>query len=339
VQHRELCEPHGIYEGLPKFLYPLGGRNLAQIALENSMLVGSALGVEIPNIVMTNSEIAERMVTIFRASASGWTQEQRRNTLMFNQVVMPRIWVEDGVVENSQLFPAGHGDFPYLMAQLNLAEALKAAGVEFVVFSNGDEFMWGPDPVLIDVARELKEQGYGMLSVVVPNTNNQKGGGAVKDAAGRQMLVETPRLPWEIMASGQAPLGLNTTFYILSVDHLVAAKQALMNVPKSLDVKTMPRGGRTEQVIGVDSWAGDVFSALLNPRFLWWERLNFLGVKTPDHVIGSSPVGFLGGRTYAGYLRESAEKYGRVMRGLIEGNLSIAAQLVANGYQYVEVSE
>lgn len=336
-QNAEVCAARGITPGMPRFQYPLQGRFLAQITLENRLAMGQMVGATIPSIIMTNSEIAETLFAALSQVARSWAAADRQNTVLFNQIVLPRLWVEDGAEVGEQLYPAGHGNFPLLLAQLKIIAALKAAGVEYLMFSNGDEFMWGPDPVLLDIARELKDAGHGMLAVVVPNSVGQMGGGAVKDAAGRHMLVETPRLPWNIMCSGQAPLALNAAFYILSVEYLAAAMDALLHAETFLDVKTMPRDDRVQQVIGADSWAGDVFSALLSPRFLWWERRNYLGIKTPADVIGQVPMQHLGGRSNADYLAECDRKYPNVMEALINGNPAVARQLVENGYQYVEV--
>lgn len=333
----ELARKIGITETTPRPLFRVGNKTLLQHTLDFSQDIARRLGKIFPNLVMTNSENVNLFLDTIKHGWESWTKEELENTILFNQIVLPRMWVSDQTINASTLYPAGHGDYPYLLAKYGLAKTLRDSGIKYFVFSNADEWLWQADPVMISIAQELFDQGHHMVIIGTENTNNQFGGGFVKMKDGTQSLVETPRLPWDIVAAGQAPVALNTTFYMIDVEYLADDENKLLNVEKSLVVKEVPgrKKGEVEQIIGVDSWAGDVFAAILNPAFIQWSRLNFLGIKDGGFIAGTEPVAELEGRSYTEYLNETITKFPAVMEGLLEGNKETAKKLHEAEYCYI----
>jgi len=336
-ENPEIAARFGFSERTPRFLYRVGGKTLSQITLEFSNYIAKTIGKVFPNIVMTNTEIVEDLMKTVRSEWGNFIQEELENTIFFNQIVLPRMWMEDQKIIEGKLYPAGHGDYPYLFAKYKMAKTLVECGIKYLIFSNADEWLWQADPVMISIAHELFQKGNHMVIIGVENINNQFGGGFVEKRDGTQALVEAPRLPWSIVKEKKAPIALNTTFYAMDVEYLAANEEKLLNVNKSMIVKEVPgrQLGCTEQIFGVDSWAGDVFSEVLNPAFIQWPRLNFLGIKDGGFISGSTPVDGLGGRTYLHYVNETVATFPSTMRRLINGDRSVAEFLFRNGYSYL----
>lgn len=332
---------YGFTSETPRFLYKIAGKSLAQLTFEFSQTIARSIGSVFPNVVMSNSEIVGKVANMIQSDLGNWKTGELENSVIFNQIVLPRMWVEDQKMIEGKLYPAGHGDYPYLMALYNMAKTLHETGNKYFVFSNADEWMWQADPVMISIAQELFDQGHHMVIIGVENINDQLGGGFVKKADGTQSLVETPRLPWEVMRSGKPPIALNTTFYICDAEYLASHQQELLDVEKSLVIKEVPgrKNGEIEQIFGVDSWAGDVFSEVLNPAFIQWPRLNFLGIKDGGFISGTKEVEGIGGRTYAQYMHESVSTFGATLQRLIAGERSVAEFLHSTGYSYLPLGK
>ena len=341
AEHPEAARELGIDGSTPRSFYPLEGRTLVQVLLENGRGLEKHLDRVIPNIIMTNSEIVPALLESVRENWKCWSIDALTNTFFFNQVVLPRKYVSDlaDVEENGRvkLYAAGHGDFPFLLGQYSFVKALHDEGIRYFLFSNADEYMWGPDPVMVSIAEELAQKGNPMLAIGVENSNNQLGGGFVKEG----VLVETPRLPWSLLQSGKAPAALNAAFYLLHVPTMLERLEKLIQEPpRILTVKTVPgRGEGTEElIVGVDSHAGDIFTEAMKPSaFIWWPRTNFLGIKDAGFLVGGTPIDYLGGRTYRQFTTEAAHKYPKILEALYHGDESAARQLAANGYCYVDV--
>jgi len=337
----------GLGKGTPRPLFKVGPRTLLHHTLAFSRHVARKVGRVFPNILMINSEVAPQFTRSIREDWRGFTPDELDSTLLFNQIVLPRIWVEDlkkvtdPESDEVKLFPAGHGDFPFLLAEYGLVKALADQGIRYLFFSNADEWQWQPDPVMISIADELFAKGHHMVIIGTENINNQCGGAFVKMTDGCQSLVETPRLPWSFVEQRKAPLLLNTTFYVIDVQHLAQKEGELKNVKKSLVVKNRYRrvpGSEDDieqQILGVDSWAGDVFSQLLNPAFIQWPRLNFLGIKDGGFITGREPVRDLGGRSYLHYVSESVATFPVTMSRLLDGDKKVAKELFESGYSYL----
>ena len=334
-----VAQQFGFDAQTPRPLYRVGQKTLFQHTLDLSQHIARKLGRIFPNVMMSNSENVELFTSIMQREFGNYQAAELENTAIFNQVVLPRMYVADQQTIEGKLYPAGHGDYPYLFAMYNMAKTLRNMGIKYFVFSNADEYLWQADPVMISIAQEMFDKRHHMVIIGVENINNQFGGGFVKKADGTQSLVETPRLPWEVLKAGQAPIALNTTFYICDVEYMAAHEADMLAVEKSLVVKEIPgRNGDTEQIFGVDSWAGDVFAAVLNPAFLQFPRSNFLGIKDGSFTTGATPVEALGYRTYLHYVNEAAQTFPVIMERLIAGDPAIAEQLHANGYSYLPLN-
>ncbi|MBN2057247.1 MAG: UTP--glucose-1-phosphate uridylyltransferase [Candidatus Saganbacteria bacterium] len=333
----ELAARFDFDENTPRPLYRIGDRTLFQLTLEMSQHIAREIGRVFPNLAMTNSENVKLFMADVKQRWGNWRQAELENTVFFNQVVMPRMWVQDQQIIESKLYPAGHGDYPMLFARYSMAKTLLESGVKYFLFSNADEFLWQADPVIISIAQEMFDRGHHMVIIGVENINNQFGGGFVRTADGKQSLVETPRLPWEVVQAGRAPIALNTTFYICDVEYLAAHEADLLAIDKSLVVKEVPgrAEGSVEQIFGVDSWAGDIFAAVLNPAFIQFPRMNFLGIKDGGFITGGAPVEALGGRTYLHYVNETVATFPPTMSRLIAGDRAMAEELHANNYSYL----
>lgn len=345
AENPELAWRFSIKPQTPRFLYRAGGRTLLQLTTEFSRLIARKTGRIFPNILMPNSETVDDVVAMISAEWGDFSRAELANTIFFNQVVMPRRWVEGGEVITDpqtgeiEMFPAGHGDFPYLLAKYDLAKTMASYGLKYLVFSNGDEWLWQADPVMISIAEERFRRGNHMIIVGVENSNGQLGGSFVKKQDGSQSLVETPRLPAGIISSKEVPLALNTTFYICDIEYMADNQERMTDVLKSLVVKNVPGpDGQKRQILGVDSYAGDVFSEVLNPYFIQWPRLNFLGIKDGSFLTGSDPVPYLGGRSNLHYINETVNAWPAVMSGLLDLDPRAAAYLHQNGYSYLPIN-
>ena len=90
-----------------------------------------------------------------------------------------------------------------------------------------------------------------------------------------------------------------------------------------------------EQILGVDSWAGDVFAELLNPAFIQWPRLNFLGIKNAGFITGRDTLHALGCRSYLHYVSEAVTTFPNTMNRLLSGDRKVAEELFNSGYSYM----
>ncbi|MBF0105056.1 MAG: UTP--glucose-1-phosphate uridylyltransferase [Deltaproteobacteria bacterium] len=333
----ETARKFGLTEQTPRPLFYVQNKTLLQHTLDFSRFIAQKAGVVFPNIIMTNSENVSLLLDTIRTDWTDHTPAELANTILFNQIVLPRLWVEDGQTTKDKLYPAGHGDYPFLMAKYGIANALRQSGIRYFVFSNADEWLWQADPVMISIADELFHRGHHMIIIGTKNTNNQFGGGFVRKQDGTLSLVETPRLPWSVVKKGEAPVAINTTFYLVDVEYLASHENKLLEVEKSLVVKEVPARQKTgiEQIIGVDSWAGDCFAAVLNPVFIEWPRLNFLGIKDGGFISGTEILTELGNRSYQQYVNEAIVSYPRVMNDLINGDTASAQRLLSSGYSYL----
>ena len=336
-RHPEVAARFGLTEDTPRPLFKVGPRTLLHHTLAFSRHIAREVDRIFPNILMTNSQIAGQILDDVRLNWNNFTADELDSTLLFNQIVLPRMWVDGRATIKGKLYPAGHGDFPYLLARHGLVQALAQQGIRYLFFSNADEWLWQPDPVMVSIARELFQKKHHMVIIGTRNINNQFGGGFVRKRGGQRSLVETPRLPWNIVQQGQAPLLLNTTFYVIDVAYLARRQQELMEVDKSLVVKEVPgrKKGTVEQILGVDSWAGDVFAELLNPAFIQWPRLNFLGIKDAGFISGRDTLHALGCRSYLHYVSESVATFPTTMSRLLSGDPGVAEELFRSGYSYL----
>jgi hypothetical protein len=205
--------------------------------------------------------------------------------------------------------------------------------------------------LMIGIAKRLIEKGYAGIVFVVPNSNNQSGGGAVKRVAdpSDRFLCEMPCLPAGELACGKYPLGINTTFYVLSTRALAGVSENLKSLRPALDLKTTRgRNGGDELALTLESWAGYEFTDPLNKpadyrmAFVFAPRAGFFtGVKTleqshsdlvPPELKGD-PV--YGGLTYEKYLRHLANTHRRILQMMTTSDRKLMDPLFMSGGSYL----
>jgi hypothetical protein len=224
--------------------------------------------------------------------------------------------------------------------------------VNQLFFANADEFLWTINPTLIGLGKRLIDNGYWDVCFLVPNTNNQPGGGAVKNVAQPHVrkLAENTIMSRDMVSSGQNPLGLYTTFSMLSVDRYRALQDKMTQLSNAaLEIKAVKgRHGGLELAANLESWAGCEFSDPngrpddFKVAFVFAPRPGFfLGIKTlkqshstdvPEELSGHPTYGSM---PYERYIQHVANAYPDILRGLISGNQRLAEQLFASGFSYL----
>lgn len=346
-RHPEIKLATGWNEDMSRLVYDINGKSLLQLTIENGKMVGDALGVVFPTFIMSSREVIREILNaLSHSSMMTWSKEWLDNIMIFNQPEMERVYLQDREITDEK-YPLGHGDYPYLLSEYGLIQEMHKAGIKYFLFSNGDEFMWSVDPVMIAIAQKLFDEGYEMLAIGVTNANGQFGGGFVEDAQdGRRYLVETPRLPADIIEASKGkdakpPDAINTTFYIMSVEAMAKHLEELQKADKSLVVKTVPGrkelGIEMDLTLGADSWAGDTFTKAMKSAFIWWPRTNFLGIKDASHLVGTWAEESLGGMSYSEYTKRAAAIFPAILRGIVSGDEKILKQLLQYSYEYIKV--
>ncbi len=334
----------------PRFLYPIatesGPRSLFSLMLNNFVSAGSDLGLSSLTLSMLNSKSSDLVFAKLSKDLRRLGEDQLKAMLGFVQSSSPRLYMADGELTDD-LFVTGHGDFSNSLSRLGLISLMGSLGIGYFLFGNADEFMWGGDPTFIGIAKTLFDQGYSGMVVVVPNSNQMRGGGPVKETENpsNKFLCETPCLP---EGSG-IPLGINTTFYAFSVPKLASVEENLLTLQMALDVKTAPgRKGGLEAVLCAESWAG---SELTNPSnrpddykiaFVFAPRPGvFLGIKTLEHShsdnippeIAEDPR--FGNMSYFKMVPHMANLFPQVIGELISGDTGTARAVFDAGYSYL----
>ncbi|OGC33777.1 hypothetical protein A2311_06215 [candidate division WOR-1 bacterium RIFOXYB2_FULL_48_7] len=362
--HPELVERIRLLGGLdglkegelpPRYLYPVqtnaGIKTLVGIMLENAARLGRELGVIIPSILMMNNSNAHQVIhRLFGQELAHWSPEELDSSIIFTQSVAGRYYFSDLADITGQYFPTGHSDFPHLMATYRLYNFLHDQGIKYLYFGNADEIFWNIDPVMLAIAKRLIGQGYAGLTVVVPNSNNQPAGGAVKNSQdpNDQYLLENPRMPASMVSGGRYPLTLNTTFYIYSIERLMQITENLLTITPGLEVKPVKgRRGGIELSFSMEGWAGCEFSdphhkptGYRSAFALFPRAFVFTGVKSllqshsdaiPPEFAGLPGLEHM---TYEMYQRHGANTYSEIIRRLVAGDRATAEALFASGYSY-----
>ena len=326
AEHPLAAAIHGIAHNPSRQLYPVGlpnGPRLADIILQAMHMVDKQLDVISPVLAMTSAANAQEVVNAFRCLGSIWSTDQLAAAILWNQDSMRQKSVETGEVLPDLKSP-GHSDFSNNISRFGIIDELNRRGVRYLIFSNGDEFLFGPDPVLLSIAEDLESEDYGMFAVAVANSNDQFGGGLVRLSDGSVRLVETPVMPWQLVRQGRPPAGINTTFYIMSIRKMLEQKEDLIRAPKFPCIKERLVDGGSQQVLNPDGWAGDVFTGALKTFPLWWERDggNFLGVKSGERMYETNPTLFndMGGLTPLAYTTRAAAAYRYILEELLSGH-------------------
>ncbi len=353
LKHREIVQriiPLGGLEGVaendlpPRYLYPIqteaGPRTLLGMMMDNFAATQRAAGKTAVSMCMLNAKSVEHTAGRLHRDLGMWGQADSDNLFGFIQPSSPRMYL--GTMDfTSKFFSTGHGDYSMMLARYNAYRAMKDAGVKYLVFGNADEFLYGADPAVIGYAKHLFQKGFNMLGFVVPNSNNQLGGGAVYETAhpDNQSLCEATVLPADLVASGKNPSSINTTFYIMSTEALADATEQLQTLDSAIDIKNL--SGRIGACI--DSWAGSEWSTRLRPAFVLAPRAGFfLGVKSLQHThsddippeLSSHPLGATHRMSYQNFVMHMANTFPKVIRAMIGGDMKVTEAVFNMGGSY-----
>ncbi|KAF0135145.1 MAG: Uncharacterized protein FD145_283 [Candidatus Saganbacteria bacterium] len=334
----------------PRYLYPIateyGIETLIGIMLKAGHMIGKNLGASISTLTMLNYLFIDEVIDTLGPELSRLPDFSFENIGLFTQSVSRRLFLTD-LQPNNTLNPTGHGDFPNALARFKFYSYLKARGIKYFVFSNADEFLWSPNGLVIGMAKKFISQGYAGIAILVPNTNGQSGGGPVKkkNNPNYHFLCEEP-----CQAKSQLNkrlVGLNTTFYVMDIDFLLAYETNLQTLSPALDIKTTAgRNGGQEVVIALESWAGSEFSHPHNSnhplglRMLFFPRAGvFTGIKSLEQShsdkippeIASTQFEM----TYEKYIQHMANKVPVVRKAIIHQDKNVAELLFKNDYSYL----
>ena len=363
TQHPEIAakiKALGALDGLdvddlpPRYLYPVatshGPKTLIGLMMNNFLATGSKLGLASMTIAMLSSQSGGLALDRLRKDLGSLNVGQLRSMLAFIQPVSPRLYISDAQ-PTDELFPTGHGDFPNLMAQNRLFALMQRLGIKCFQFGNGDEFLYGGDPTLVAVTQQLLDRGYDGVVFVVPNCNNQLGGGAVEDldakgrVVGHAHLEEGPCLAGNLVANKVNPPILNTTFYNFKVSSLAAVSQELQTLHPALDVKAIKgRNGGVEQVVCLETWAGTEFTRRLKVAFVVAPRAGFfLGIKSLEHThshflppeLAGHKVQAVRSWSYERLVRHLADTYPQVIARLRDKDRQVCQAVFDAGYSYL----
>lgn len=315
----------GLPEGFPpRFMYPVRTRlspkeiktmTLLSLMLQSSREISKETGAMIGSILMLHPNMTDYVLGKIEQDLVGLSQEELESISLFPQKLSAKYQVGVGQYTDPT-FPAGHGDFPSTMAQAQMFNLLAEQGVQMMFYSNADEIVYAPNPVLVAASKKLIDDGYSAVVFVVANTNGQKGGGPFKHVnSDGNVLQEAPTLPknvndeisrreikWKAMLEDQKdkdkrkaadPLPpINTLSLALSIPALAAVSDQFTTVTPGLDVKPYEK---KDHVLGLESWSGTEFTspAARTPdnfrvAFVFVERTGFFtGIKMPLHVYGN----------------------------------------------------
>jgi hypothetical protein len=360
--HPELVEriaALGGLEGLekdelpPRFLYPIktdsGTRTLFGLMLKNFLDTSKSgsIGRLSLAINMFNSKSSNLVMDRMRKEGlSSLTKAQMDLMLGFVQSSAPRMFLSD-MAETSDPYSTGHGDYPNALATADMYRTLEAMGIKYFIFANSDEFLWGADPTMIGVADRLIKKGYDGIVMVVPNSNNQAGGGVIRPLLAPNSsfrLEESMCLPANLSDGITNPSAVNTTFYILSTRALANATTKFLTQAPGLDIKTTDERGLTEQVGCLETWAGTEFTRNLKCAFVMAPRAGyFLGIKTLEHSHSDNvppelkdfPNPRFANWSYERVVKYLANTYPDLLQRLMAGDKTVAYEIWRNGYSYL----
>jgi|GEM_PF-6214372 len=335
----------------PRFLYPIstsnGPRTLFGMMLENFLDISNTLGRLSLSVNMFNAKSSALVIDAMKSEGFGDISDDQLELLLgFVQSSAPRMFLSD-MAETDSLFSTGHGDYPNTLATADIYRTLEAMGIKYFVFANSDEFLWGADPTMVGLADRLIGMGYDGMVMVVPNSNNQPGGGVVRgllSPSSSFRLCESMCLPANLSDGKTNPSAVNTTFYILSTKALASKTAQFLTTTPGLDIKTTNERGKTEQVGCLETWAGNEFTNNLNCAYVMAPRAGFfLGIKTLEHShsdkippeLKDFPNPRFADWSYERVVKYLANTQPELLQRLIAGDKTVAYEIWRNGYSYL----
>ncbi|MCX5749775.1 MAG: hypothetical protein NTZ10_05995 [Candidatus Saganbacteria bacterium] len=343
---RPLGGLNGVNEGdlPPRYLYPIetnsGPRTLLGLMMDNFAATQRTLERTALTLCMLNSKSVGFTADRLKTDLAGWSQPEIDNLFGFVQPSSSRMFL--GTLDfTDKLFSTGHGDFSMMLSLYNAYKAMSESGIKYFQYGNCDEFLYGADPTVIGMAKHLFGKGYNMLVFVAPNSNNQLGGGAVRETSNpeRQFLCEGTVLPADMVSTKQNPSSVNTTFYVMSTAALAEATDSLGELDAAIDIKMLgPRIGAC-----IDSWAGSEWTGRLKPAFVLAPRSGFfLGVKSLQHThsddippeLSLHPLGVSHRMSYHDFVRHMANTFPNVIAAMIAGDSKVTEAVFNMGGSY-----
>lgn len=335
----------------PRFLYPIstasGNRTLFGLMLGSFLATSHSLNRRSLVINMFNSKSSELVMDRMKKEGFGDLSRGQLDLMLgFVQSSAPRMFLSD-MAETDSLFSTGHGDYPNALATADMYRTLEAMGIKYFVFANSDEFLWGADPTMVGLADRLIGMGYDGMVMVVPNSNNQPGGGVVRgllSPSSSFKLCESMCLPANLSDGKTNPSAVNTTFYILSTKALASKTAQFLTTTPGLDIKSTNERGHVEQVGCLETWAGNEFTNNLNCAYVMAPRAGyFLGIKTLEHShsdkippeLKDFPNPRFADWSYERVVKYLANTQPELLQRLIAGDKTVAYEIWRNGYSYL----
>ncbi len=335
----------------PRFLYPIstanGPKTLFGLMLNNFLATSGSLGRLSLSINMFNAKSSDLVMEALRKEGFGDLPDDQLELLLgFVQSSAPRMFLSD-MAETKDLFSTGHGDYPNTLATADMYRTMEGMGIKQFIFANSDEFLWGADPTMIGLADRLIGMGYDGMVMVVPNSNNQPGGGVVRGLlkpSSPFRLCESMCLPADLSDGIKNPSAVNTTFYILGTEAAASATARFLETAPGLDIKTTKERGSVEQAGCLETWAGNEFTNNLNCAFVMAPRAGyFLGIKTLEHShsdkvppeLKDFPNPRFANWSYERVVKYLADTQPALLQRLVEGDKTVAYEIWRNGYSYL----
>ncbi|MBA2320709.1 MAG: galactokinase [Deltaproteobacteria bacterium] len=205
----------------------LEGRSFIQLKLDDVRAVGRRYGKPVPFCVMGSfATLPGRNGLRRHLEDSG---EMGDDVLLFSQSISVRLTPQGGVFgasDGGALPPEsyttpGHGDFFVALRDSGMLDALRARGIETLLFSNVDNLGATVDPLLHGHFLRLREErGIAMLAETVQRVPEDGAKvGVVVRADGLLRILEGFRIPDTVDQSALVDASINTfTFALAALD-------------------------------------------------------------------------------------------------------------------------
>lgn len=344
-KYHAYAKDYNVTSKTPRSLYPIPNTNNTFKGLLVNILrrFSGHLGVQMPIFELISSDVAPYFSNFVKESveAAHWKED----VIFWNIRTLKRFDVANPEVPLEEDYPAGHGDNAILAYKYGILEAMKSSGIKYVASSNGDEFLWYyMFPALL---YKLKSADAAMFAVAVMNLKGMMGG-----YFGNGQLIESSRIPYSYMRSGKVPEVLNTSFYAMNIDTLLAGGKELAPDHKNMNIVCKPTWtslagqNRFVNTVGFDSWMGDEFSRMIaaadGKMQIFESSYNlFLGMKGPQEVADNKPIPWLNGISYSAFYAMMAHKVFRVLDVLLgkdeEEKRKLSEQLFLNNFELINV--
>jgi len=269
------------------------GRSFLDIIAGQTMALRSALGIELPLVLMDSD--ATRDATL-RALAAHPELSQRLPT-DFLQAMIPKLDAERlepiswPAAPALEWCPPGHGDVYPALRRSGMLAALLERGVHYAMIANADNLGATPDPA---IARLIASEQIPFLMEVVEGTEADRKGGHIarRRSDGALVLRETAQTPpqdeesfrdyrhWRYYNTNNLWVDLRMLAETLDRTGGVLELPLIVN-PKTVD----PRDPSSPAVLQLESAMGAAISKFPGARIVCVPRTRFVPVKTTDDLL------------------------------------------------------